>query len=191
MGSSSTVPRITTKRLLLRGWRADDRAPFAAMNADARVTEFLPAPLVPAQSDALVDRFTFGWQVDGFGIWALELLERARFIGYSGLSRPRFESHFTPAVEIGWRLRTEAWGHGYATEAARAALRYGFEVAGLHEIVSFTVPANLRSRAVMERIGMIRDPADDFEHPLLPAGHRLRPHVLYRLGRERWRTLHR
>jgi ribosomal-protein-alanine N-acetyltransferase len=119
-------------------------------------------------------------------LWALERVEDGAFLGFTGLSRPSFEAHFTPAVEVGWRLARHAWGHGFATEAARAALRFGFETVGLEEIVSFTVPANVRSRAVMERIGMHHDPSDDFDHPKLPAGHPLRAHVLYRLRRADW-----
>ena len=123
----------------------------------------------------------------GFGLWAVEVPGSIPFAGFVGLSIPRFEVHFTPCVEIGWRLAREAWGHGYATEGAEAALKHGFDVVGLPEIVSFTVPANLRSWRVMEKIGMRRDPADDFDHPLLPDGHRLKRHLLYRLTRDAWR----
>ena len=180
------IPEIRTARLLLRGWRDDDRAAFAAINADAAVMEHFPATLGRAASDRLVDAVVDGWAANGFGLWAVERVDDRRFLGFTGLSRPSFEAHFTPAVEVGWRLARDAWGQGYATEAARAALAIGFETAGLDEIVSFTVPANERSRRVMERIGMTRDPADDFDHPRLPEGHRLRRHVLYRLSRERW-----
>jgi RimJ/RimL family protein N-acetyltransferase len=183
-----SVPSLQTERLLLRGWQEADLEPFAAMNADPRVTEFLSTQLTRDESDALVDRFVSDWADDGFGLWAIERLEDGVLLGFTGLARPRFEAHFTPAVEVGWRLATAAWGHGYATEAAEAALQYGFEVISLGEIVSFTVPANARSRAVMERIGMSRDPADDFNHPRLPEGHRLRHHVLYRLSRDGWRA---
>jgi RimJ/RimL family protein N-acetyltransferase len=182
------VPSLRTKRLLLRGWQEADLEPFAAMNADPRVTEFLSTQLTREESRALVDRFVKNWADEGFGLWALERLEDGVLLGFTGLARPRFEAHFTPTVEVGWRLAADAWGHGYATEAAEVALRYGFEVIGLEEIVSFTVPDNARSRAVMERIGMSRDPADDFDHPRLPEGHRLRRHVLYRLSREGWRA---
>jgi ribosomal-protein-alanine N-acetyltransferase len=119
----------------------------------------------------------------GFGWWALEIPGGAPFIGFVGLSIPRFNAHFTPCVEIGWRLAHAAWGKGYATEAARAALAHGFDVLKLEEIVSFTTTANLRSRNVMEKIGMRRDPADDFDHPSIAAGHPQRPHVLYRKTR--------
>ncbi len=170
-------------RLLLRGWRAGDRAPFAALNADPRVMEHFPHTLDRAGSDDLVDRFEAGWRANGFGQWAIERIEDGQFLGFAGLSRPSFEAHFTPAVEVGWRLARAAWGHGYATEAAIAAVGFGFETLGLDEIVSFTVPGNVRSRAVMERLGMTRDPSDDFDHPRLPEGHALRRHVLYRLRR--------
>jgi RimJ/RimL family protein N-acetyltransferase len=175
------IPESATERLRLRGWQAADLAPFAAMNADPDVMEFMAGLLDRAASDALVARIESGWAENEFGLWAVERRSDRRFIGFVGLSRPSFEAHFTPAVEVGWRLARDAWGHGYATEAARAALAFGFERAGLEEIVSFTVPANERSRRVMERLGMTRDPADDFDHPRLPDGHPLRRHVLYRL----------
>jgi ribosomal-protein-alanine N-acetyltransferase len=150
------------------------------MNADPEVMEFFPAPLSRAQSDDLVDRIEAGFDRDGFGLWALEL-RGGGFIGFAGLARPEFEAPFTPAVEVGWRLARPAWGHGYATEAGRAALEYGFGPAALEEVVSFTSVVNTRSRAVMERLGMTRDPAEDFDHPRIPAGDPLRRHVLYRL----------
>jgi ribosomal-protein-alanine N-acetyltransferase len=173
--------QLTTPRLTLRRWRDEDRAPFAAMNADPRVMEFFPATLSRAESDALVDRIEAHFDEHGFGAWAIEVPGVAPFVGFTGLSVPRFEAPFMPCVEVGWRLAVAHWGKGYATEAARLALDYGFETLRLAEIVAFTVPANLRSRAVMERIGMRRDPADDFDHPALAAGHPRRRHVLYRL----------
>ena len=176
-------PTIQTPRLLLRPWRDADLAPFAAMNADPVVMEFFPRPLDRAESDVAVGRVRDHFAARGFGLWAVEVPGVADFIGFVGLAVPRFEAHFTPCVEIGWRLVREHWGRGYATEAARAALGFGFEELALDEIVSFTVPANIRSRAVMERIGMTRSPADDFDHPGLPEGHPLRRHVLYRLSR--------
>jgi len=180
------VPELHTERLLLRGWRGEDRAPFARLNADPRVAEFLSAPLDRPESDAFVDRIVRHWADDGFGIWAVERTEDRSFLGFTGLSAPAFEARFTPAIEVGWRFAPDAWGHGYASEAARAAVRFGFEALELDEIVSFTVPANSRSRAVMERLGMIREPADDFDHPNLPEGHPIRRHVLYRLDRSAW-----
>jgi RimJ/RimL family protein N-acetyltransferase len=177
---------IRTKRLRLRRWRADDLAPFAALNADPRVVEFLAGPLTREASDAFVARVESHFDTHGFGFFAVECLDDGALAGFVGLSVPRFEAHFTPCVEIGWRLCVATQGRGYATEAARAALAYGFETIGLREIVSFTVPANVRSRRVMEKLGMRRDAADDFDHPGMPVGHPLRPHVLYRLDVQRW-----
>jgi RimJ/RimL family protein N-acetyltransferase len=181
------IPELRTERLLLRGWREADREPFGALNADAEVMEHFPTTLSREASDRLIDAVGDGWVANGFGLWALEVREDGRFIGVTGLSRPSFEAHFMPAVEVGWRLARDGWGHGYATEAAQAALAFGFEEQGLAEIVSFTVPANVRSRAVMERLGMTHDATDDFDHPKLPEGHALRRHVLYRLARANWR----
>jgi RimJ/RimL family protein N-acetyltransferase len=177
------APELRTGRLLLRRWRDADRAPFAALNADPAVVEHLAAPLSRAESDRLLDRAEAGFDERGWSLWAVEVATTGRFAGFVGLSPATFAAHFTPAVEVAWRLAREHWGHGYATEAARAVLACGFEEVGLEEIVSFTVPANVRSWRVMERLGMTRDPADDFDHPLLPPGHRLRRHVLYRLRR--------
>ena len=174
---------FVTPRLHLRLWRDEDLPLFAAMNADPRVMEFFPKPLDRAESDALATRIRHGFVRRGFGFWAVEVPGVADFIGFVGLSVPSFETHFTPCVEIGWRLAREHWGRGYATEAARAVLEFGFQQRALEEIVSFTVPANLRSRSVMERIGMTHSPSDDFDHPALPEGHPLRRHVLYRLTR--------
>ena len=174
---------MRTERLLLRRWRGEDRAPFAALNADPRVMEHFPAVLSRAESDALAERIEAHFAEHGFGLWALEAPGVASFVGYVGLVWARFAAPFTPCVEVGWRLAAEHWGRGYAPEAARAAAAHGFGELGLREIVSFTVPANANSRRVMEKLGMIRDPADDFDHPALPPGHRLRRHVLYRLAR--------
>ena len=181
-------PELRTERLLLRRWRARDREPFAALNADPAVMEHFPAPLDRDASDALVAAIEAGFERHGFGLWALEPREGGELLGFTGLAVPAFEAHFTPAVEIGWRLARPAWGYGYATEAARAALEFGFEQAKLNEVVSFTAAGNLRSRAVMERLGMSHDPADDFDHPSLPPGHPLERHVLYRVGVERFRA---
>ncbi|MGE0725700.1 MAG: GNAT family N-acetyltransferase [Alphaproteobacteria bacterium] len=179
---------IPTARLLLRGWRDTDLPTFAAMNADHRVMAHFPATLDHAETEAMVGRIRAHFATHGFGLWAVEVRGVAPFIGYAGLAVPRFEAHFTPCVEIGWRLARDHWGNGYATEAAAAVLGHAFGPLGLAEVVSFTVPANARSWRVMERIGMARDPASDFEHPVLPAGHPLRPHVLYRLSRAAWRS---
>jgi len=172
---------LRTDRLLLRRWRDSDREPFAAINADPRVMEFFPATLTRAQSDELAERIERELEERSFGLWAVEVPEVVEFAGFVGLEVPSFESHFTPCVEVGWRLAAEHWGRGYASEAARAAVRFGFERLGLKEIVSFTARTNLRSRRVMERIGMTHRSADDFDHPGLPPGHPLRPHVLYRI----------
>jgi RimJ/RimL family protein N-acetyltransferase len=174
---------IATDRLLLRPWRPEDRNAFARMNADPRVVEFLPGPLSREESDASADRIAVHFQQHGYGLWAVEIPSEAEFAGFIGLAIPRFEAPFTPCVEIGWRLAVEHWGRGFATEGARAALKFGFETLGLEEIVSFTVPANIRSRRVMEKIGMVHSPDEDFDHPMLAEGHRLRRHVLYRLRR--------
>ena len=179
---AAAVPELRGERVLLRGWREDDLEPFAALNRDPRVMEHYPAPLTRGESDAfVVERAMPAFAERGYGPWAVEVPGVAPFIGYVGLKEPTFEARFTPCVEIGWRLAFAAWGHGYATEAARLAIAYGFAEGGLTEIVSFTVPANRRSIAVMERLGMRADGA--FEHPRLPPGHRLRTHVLYRLTR--------
>ncbi len=174
---------LKTDRLLLRRWLPADREPFAALNADPRVVEHLPAALSEQESDALAARIEAHFDEHGFGLWAVEVRGVSAFAGFTGLSIPAFQSHFTPCVEIGWRLAAPFWGRGYASEAARAALAFGFESLGLGEIVSFTVPGNSRSRRVMQRIGMHYDPKDDFDHPSLPEGHPLRRHVLYRIAR--------
>jgi RimJ/RimL family protein N-acetyltransferase len=182
----TAVPVRRTARLVLRGFRGEDLAPLAALNADPRVMAHLRGPMGLQDSAAQLARFRQHWDEHGFGWWAVELPGLAPFIGWVGLARPRFEAHFTPCVEIGWRLAAAFWNQGYATEGAREALRFGWELASprLEEIVSFTVPGNGRSRRVMEKLGMRHDPRDDFEHPNLLPGDPLRPHVLYRIGRE-------
>ena len=172
---------LSGNRVCLRRWRDEDRQAFAAMNADARVMEFFPARLSRVESDAMVDHIEKHFSEHGFGLWAVEVPGVASFVGFAGIAVPQFKSHFTPCVEVGWRLTFEHWGHGYANEAARLALACGFQTLALSEIVSFTSATNHRSRAVMERLGMRRDPADDFDHPKLQEGHPLRRHVLYRL----------
>jgi RimJ/RimL family protein N-acetyltransferase len=176
-------PELQTARLLLRQWRETDLEPFAQMNRDPAVMEYFPALLSRDQSDAIVARIEQMFCEQGFGLWALEVPGVAAFIGFVGLSVPRFEAFFTPCVEVGWRLAREHWGHGYATEAARAALDFGFGACGLTEIVAMAVATNQRSRRVMERLGMTREAADDFDHPQLAEAHPLRRHVLYRCRR--------
>ncbi len=173
-------PVLQTERLILRPWRESDLEPFAALNADPVVMAHFLKPLDRAESDAFVSRIEAHFAREGFGFWAIEAPGVAELVGLAGLARPPFQTHFTPCVEIGWRLARAFWDRGYATEAAREALRYGFTELGLEEIVSFTVPGNVRSRAVMERLGMTRDPADDFDHPSIPEGHPFKRHVLYR-----------
>jgi RimJ/RimL family protein N-acetyltransferase len=181
MKLSSALPReLRTQRLWLRRWLPSDRIPFAALNADPRVMEYFAAALSREESDALAARIESHFDRHGFGLWAVEIPTVAPFAGFIGLSIAGFKAHFTPAVEIGWRLAATHWNRGYATEGARAVLAFGFEALGLAEIVSFTTLANHRSRRVMERIGMTHDPSDDFDYPTLPAGHPLRRHVLYR-----------
>ncbi|HET9654399.1 MAG TPA: GNAT family N-acetyltransferase [Kineosporiaceae bacterium] len=177
---------LTTDRLILRRWRDGDREPFAAMNADPEVVRHLRGSLDRASSDAFLDRIEAGFARHGFGLWAVEAEATGQFLGFTGLAVQTFPAHFTPAVEVGWRFARHAWGHGYATEAAEAALRYAFICAGLMEVVSITTKGNERSVGVMRRLGMTSDPAEDFEHPLLPRGHPLRPHVLYRLSASDW-----
>jgi RimJ/RimL family protein N-acetyltransferase len=174
---------LHTERLVLRRWRPSDRDPFARLNADPVVMEHFPSTLTRDQSDAFAARIEAGFEQRGYGLWAAEVSGISDFIGYVGLAYHDFPAHFTPATEIGWRLAHEYWGHGYATEAARGAIADGFTRVGLEEIVSFTSPFNMRSIHVMEKLGMTRDPAEDFDHPRVPEGHRLRRHVLYRLRR--------
>lgn len=179
--------QLSTPRPRLRTWRDADRAPFADMNADPRVVRHLPAPLTPAESDAVVDRIEDAFGQQGFGLWAVEVVGGAPFVGFVGLAPVLFEAPVAGEVEIGWRLHPDHWGRGYATEAAREVVRAGFEELGLDEIVSFTVPANTPSIAVMERIGLNRRSDLDFDHPRLPPGHLLRRHVVYALDADSWR----
>ena len=171
---------IVTERLRLRRWLPSDRLPFAELNRDPRVMRYFPAPLSRVESDALADQIESHFDKHGFGLWAVDVPGVVPFAGFVGLSIPKFEAQFTPCVEIGWRLAAEHWGHGYATEGAIATLSFAFDSLHLDEIVSFTTRDNIPSRRVMERIGMIHDIAGDFDHPHLPEGHPLRPHVLYR-----------
>lgn len=182
---------LRSPRLQLRQWTSADRAPFAALNADPAVMEHFPAPLDRAQSDALADRIETLIGQQGWGFWAADGLGAEggpQFIGFVGLNRPTALLPFNPCVEIGWRLARPFWGRGLATEGARLALRAGFEALGLDEIVAFTAQGNRRSRAVMERLGMRESAAEAFEHPAVPQGHPVRPHVLYRLPRAQWQA---
>ncbi|MCK2220597.1 GNAT family N-acetyltransferase [Actinomadura sp. ATCC 31491] len=172
---------METERLILRRWRAEDREPFAAMNADPEVMEHFPAPLTREESDLLVDRIEQHFDERGYSLWALEVIGTGEFVGFTGLSYQTFDAPFLPAVEIGWRLARPAWGHGYATEAARRVVAFAFEEAGLDDLISMTAASNLRSQAVMRRLGMTRDPAEDFDHPKVPPDSPVLRHVLYRL----------
>jgi len=184
MAGGDTI--MQTKRLILRNWRQEDLDPFAAMSADPDVMRFFQACHDRQQTEAHIRLITEYLERDEIGWWAIEVPGAFDFVGFAGLSRPGFHTHFTPCVEVGWRLRRDAWGKGYATEAGRACLDFAFKKLGLNEVVSMAVTDNLRSRAVMERLGMTRRPEDDFGHPKMPFDHPLRPHILYRLNRQTW-----
>ena len=175
---------IETGRLLLRRWRESDRKPFQDLNADPRVMEFFPSTLTPEESDQAIVRIEQHFDRHGFSLYAAELIETKAFIGFIGISIPGFDAPFMPAVEIGWRLARDYWGRGLATEGARAVVRHAFETLKLSSLVSFTVPANVRSRRVMENIGMVHDRTGDFDHPRRPEDHPLCAQVLYRLHAE-------
>lgn len=177
------MSKIETERLVLRDWRDSDIEPFAELNADSRVMEFFPKPLTSDETEQMVALVRQGIRENGFGFWAMELKATGELLGFTGLWKPGFQAHFTPCVEVGWRMHWRHWGKGYATEAARASLDFGFESLDLEEIVSFTVVGNHRSRKVMERLGMTHEPKDDFDHPNVPEGSSLKRHVLYRLKR--------
>jgi RimJ/RimL family protein N-acetyltransferase len=172
------MPDLETPRLILRRWREADREPFFRINSDPLVMEFFPACLTREESDALIGRAEAHFEKHGFGPFAAELRETGELVGFVGLMTPEFEAYFTPCVEIGWRLGARHWNQGIATEGAEAVLRLAFGGLGLQEIAAFTVPANVRSRRVMEKLSMFYD--GEFDHPRLPEGHPLRRHVLYR-----------
>jgi RimJ/RimL family protein N-acetyltransferase len=185
---ATAVPgQFDTPRLRLRHWRESDRAPFATMGADPEVMRYFPSLLTRESSDKSIDAWQAQHAERGWSNWAIELRATGEFVGFAGLTVPVRQLPFTPCVEIGWRLARVHWGRGYATEAARAVLRIGFEDIGLAEIVSFTAAINTRSWAVMERLGMLRDA--DFAHPAFEPSHALSCHRLYRLRRERWSDL--
>lgn len=180
---------LKTERLILRPWQESDLEPFARLNADPRVMECFVNPLSRKESDELALRIQNKIKEQGWGLWAVEAPGVANFIGFIGLAHVLFPAPFTPAVEIGWRLSYDFWGRGYATEGAKAALKFGFKTLKLTEIVAFTTTNNIRSRHVMEKLGMQRDPKDDFDHPKVPDNHRLKRHVLYRINHNRWENL--
>jgi RimJ/RimL family protein N-acetyltransferase len=176
-----------TERLRVRQWVEADREPFAKLSSDPRVMKFMPDLLDRGASDAIVDRLQALIAERGWGLWAVESKLDRQFIGFVGLHIPKVDLPCSPCVEIGWRLAFEYWGRGYATEAARAVLKVGFDRLLLPEIFSFTATINLKSSAVMERLGMERK-TETFEHPSLPQGHSLREHYLYRISREKWQS---
>ena len=180
---------LKTEHLILRPWRPSDTEPFTAMSQDPEVMAHLLAFASQEAIASWIQRQVDHFEKYGFGFWALESRETGEFMGATGLLRISYEAHFTPAVEVGWRLARRFWGQGYVPEAARSALSFGFENLGLSEIVANTVSANHNSRRVMEKLGMVRDPADDFDHPLVPADSPLRRQILYRLTRENWSRL--
>jgi RimJ/RimL family protein N-acetyltransferase len=178
---------LRTARLLLRPWRASDRVLFAAINADPKVMEHFPRTSTREESDAGADRIVARMEQQGFGLWAVEVPGIADFIGFIGLN-PADAVLGRPVLEVGWRLAAEHWGRGYATEGARASLAHAFDVLGKDEVVSFATTANQRSRHVMEKLGLVRRPEDDFDHPGVPPSWSGRRHVLYRITREQWRS---
>ena len=181
--ADAPLVELRTKRTILRGWRPEDADRYAELNADPRVMEFFESTMDRAKSEESRARMLAGFAERGWGFWILEIPGVTEFAGLVGLNPPTYTTHFTPCVEVGWRLHERFWGKGYATEAARESLRFGFEDLALDEIVAMTVPDNVRSRAVMHRLGMTYDAAGDFDHPMVPAGHARSRHVLYRLKR--------
>jgi len=180
------IPSLTTPRLLLRPWRKEDLEPFAAMNADPEVMRFFFSPRTRAESAAQLSAAMEALARRGWGIWAVERPGVAPFIGFIGLHEPTFQAPFTPCVEIAWRLVRDAWGQGFAPEGARAVLLHAFDQVGLAEVVAFTPRINRPSIRVMEKVGMVRDPQGDFQHPDGPAEHPLSWHVLYRARARDW-----
>ena len=174
---------MESKRIILRDWLPSDRDAFFEMNSDPTIMEFMPKILSRPESDQFFDEIVRRLSLNRFGFWAVECKNNNEFLGFTGLNSPSWKSHFTPCVEIGWRICRSAWGQGYGTEAAKVALNYGFNTLGLNEIVSFTVPANKKSIRVMEKIGMKRDHKGDFLHPELPEPHQLSHHILYRISK--------
>jgi ribosomal-protein-alanine N-acetyltransferase len=177
---------LTTQRLRLRRWEDSDLGPFASLNADPEVMRYFPAPLTVPESNDFVQRIERHFELHGFGLWAVDVLDGHEFAGFVGLWSATFEADFTPAVEVGWRLARQFWGRGIASEAATAALTDGFNRFHLPEVVSFTATINHPSRRVMEKLGMTRDPADDFDHPAVAEGSPLRHHVLHRMTARTW-----
>lgn len=182
--------RIHGERILLRDWCDSDLAAYAQLNADPEVRRYFPSTLSREESDGEASRLRAHAEREGFTFWVLEIPGVTTFAGMVGLILTGFEAHFTPCIEVGWRLARAHWGQGYASEAAKLALKFGFETLQADEIIALTVPANTASRAVMQRIGMQHNPADDFDHPRLAADHPFRRHVLYRIDKARWQQSH-
>ena len=174
---------LRTKRLRLRHWRDEDRAAFHALNSDPAVMATIGPLMSRSESDAFMNRISQRFSEQPFGLWCVDL--NGEPIGFTGLSAPWFRD----GVEVGWRIRSEHWGHGYAPEAAQECLRYAFHELALDEVISFTAESNTKSQRVMEKIGLVRDYAADFQHPGVPEGSPLRPHVLYRIDLARYRAL--
>jgi RimJ/RimL family protein N-acetyltransferase len=188
---STNCPAVLrTGRLILRRWKESDLLPYAKINADQRVMEFMLGTMTEAETRQSIDHAKQHFEVHGFGRWAVEIADSERFIGFVGISIPTYALPFSPCVEVAWRICAEEWGNGYAPEAAAEAMRDGFERVGLQEIVSFTTSINLKSRRVMEKLDMKYCPAEDFDHPMVAEGHRLRGHVLYRMTKAEWRPHH-
>ena len=180
---------IKTSRLNLRLWKKDDFELFAKLNQDPRVTEFFAKMPTPEESYAFAKSKQDHLVKYGWGLWAASLTANGEFIGFIGLNEDK-ELFKEPVVEIGWRLAFDYWGMGYATEGARAVLDYGFKDLGLSKIFSWTTETNMRSRSVMEKIGLKHDPKNDFDHPKLSKDHLLKRHVLYSITKELWKNLH-
>jgi 3-dehydroquinate dehydratase / shikimate dehydrogenase len=183
------APQLESERCILRQWKDEDLSIFTKMNQDPLVMEFFPATLTASQSKKLAENIQQELQTKPYGLWAVELKKGHSFIGFAGLHEQNFEAPFCPCIELGYRLDPSFWGHGFATECGKTIFRYAFETVQLEEVVSFTFIHNFRSRKVMERLGMTHNPEDDFMHPKLAAQDPLRPHVLYRMTKERYLSL--
>ena len=183
------APTLRTKRLLLRRWTDEDRDPFAQISTDPEVMRYRLAPLSRRESDGLIDETEASFDRNGFGLWAVEQIEDGRLLGFTGFGISDFDAPFCPAVDVGWTLARDVWGHGYATEGAVAALDFAFDQLQLDQVVAHTAELNERSRAVMRRLGMTHDPGDDFDAPWYEAGHTRRRFVLYRMKVADWRHM--
>ena len=184
---STNYPAVLqTRRLILRQWQESDFLPYAKLNADQRVMEFMLGTMTEEETRQSIENIEKHFDAHGFGRWAVQIADSEKFIGFVGISIPTYTLPFSPCVEVAWRVCPDEWGKGYAPEAANEAMRDGFERVGLQEIVSFTTLINLKSRRVMEKLGMQYCPAEDFDHPMVPQGHRLRRHVLYRMSKADW-----